>query len=209
MRRRRRLRMPRRRHLPRAGNRINPHQSLFEGDLHVESVAKGNRTGCRDDRQPGVRHDRAGSDAGIALEEGRTVPGAGRGALRRRRERQAVRDGRLGRRQGGGRQLRVRPRHRQVDEEAADAQGGAPFGAGRRERQDLRDGWLRAAGGHGSPARRRLAAHRQRVAIRSGRRFLEVAAAAAHEARVGGGRRSRRQDLHDRWRDDDGRAGTR
>jgi N-acetylneuraminic acid mutarotase len=29
-----------------------------------------------------------------------------------------------------------------------------------------------------------------------------------HEARVGGGRRSRRQDLHDRWRDDDGRAGT-
>ena len=117
-----------------------------------------------------------------------------------------VRDWRLERRQGWGRQLRVRPRHRQVDEETADAEAGAPCGAGRCERQDLRDGWLRAAGGHRSPARRRMAADRQRVAIRSGRRFLEVAAAAAHEARLRGGGRSRRQDLRDRWRDDDGRA---
>ena len=42
-----------------------------------------NRHACRDDRQPGVRHDRAGADANIALEEGRTISGAGRRALRR------------------------------------------------------------------------------------------------------------------------------
>ena len=36
-------------------------------------------------------------------------------------ERQALRDRRLGRRQGSGRQLRVRPGDRQVDEEEPDA----------------------------------------------------------------------------------------
>ena len=36
-----------------------------------------NRDACGDDRQPGFRHHRAGSDADIALEEGRTIPGAG------------------------------------------------------------------------------------------------------------------------------------
>ena len=55
------------------------------------------------------------------------------------RQRQDVRDRRLGRRQGWGRQLRVRPGHRQVDEETADAAAGPPCGPGRCERQDLRD----------------------------------------------------------------------
>src|SRR4029450_11320352 len=47
-----------------------------KGGFHVESVATGNRDHwC--DRQPGVHHGRAGADADISLEEGRTVPGAG------------------------------------------------------------------------------------------------------------------------------------
>ena len=88
----------------------------------------------------------------------------------------------------------------------ADAAAGAPCGSGRCERQDLRDGRLRPAEGHRHPARRRMGAHRQRVGVRPGGGFLEVAAAAAQQARVRGGRRSRRQDLRDRRRDDDGRA---
>ena len=60
-------------------------------------------------------------------------------------ERQTLRVWRLGRRQGARRRLRVRPDHRQVDEEDVDAAAGPPCGAGRCERQDLRDGRLRPA----------------------------------------------------------------
>ena len=88
---RRPLRRARRRRLPRTGDRRQLADSsarssardktslivnCFEGDLHVESITTGNRSGCRDDRQRDVRHDRAGADARIALEEGRTIPGA-------------------------------------------------------------------------------------------------------------------------------------
>ena len=38
-------------------------------------LQRANRDACRADRQLGVRHDRAGADANIALEEGRTIPG--------------------------------------------------------------------------------------------------------------------------------------
>ena len=56
---------------------IGPHSSstTLKGDLHVESVSTRNRDAGRDDGQPGVRHDRAGADANLALEEGRTIPG--------------------------------------------------------------------------------------------------------------------------------------
>ena len=88
---RRPLRRARRRRLPRTDDRRRLAEvrrdrqresrplivNCFEGDLHVESITTGNRSGCRDDRQRHVRHDRAGSDARIALEEGRTIPGAG------------------------------------------------------------------------------------------------------------------------------------
>ena len=37
---------------------------------------RANRHAGRADGQRGVRHDRAGADANIALEEGRTIPGA-------------------------------------------------------------------------------------------------------------------------------------
>ena len=57
-----------------------------------------------------------------------------------------------------------------------------------------RDGRLRSPEGHRHSAGRRMGAHRQHVGVRPGDRFLEVAAAAARQARVGGGRRSRRQD---------------
>ena len=117
-----------------------------------------------------------------------------------------VRDWRLGRRQGSRRQLRVRPGHRQMDEEAADAAAGPPCGAGRGERQDLRVWRLRRPGGHRDPARRRMGTHRRRVGVRSGDRFMEVAAAAARQARFGDRRRSRRQDLRDRRRHDGGRV---
>ena len=78
--------------LPRAGERhplpvvwpdrqheIAPDSSsaTSKGNCHVESIATRNRHACRDDRQCGVRHDRAGADANIALEEGRTIPGSG------------------------------------------------------------------------------------------------------------------------------------
>ena len=43
------------------------------------------------------------------------------------------------------------------------------------------------------------------MGIRPGGGFLEVAAAAARQARIGDRRGSRRQDLRDRRRDDDGR----
>ena len=39
-------------------------------------LKRGNRYARRDRDQPGVRHDRAGADANIPLEEGRTIPGA-------------------------------------------------------------------------------------------------------------------------------------
>ena len=39
-------------------------------------LQRANRNACAD-RQPGFRHGRAGSDANIALEEGRAIPGAG------------------------------------------------------------------------------------------------------------------------------------
>ena len=51
-----------------------------------------------------------------------------------------------------GRRLRVRPGHRQMDEEDVDAAAGPPCGAGRCERQDLRDGRLRRPDGHRHPA---------------------------------------------------------
>ena len=65
-----------------------------------------------------------------------------------------------GERQGSGRQLRVRPGHRQMDEEKVDAAAGPPCGPGRCERQDLRERWLRRPGGkprsqsaaHGNPS---------------------------------------------------------
>ena len=79
------------------------------------------------------------------------------------RERQTLRDRRLGRRQSPRRQLRVRPGDRQVDEEAADAAAGSPCGAGRGERQDLRVWRLRRPGEHRDPARRRMGTHRRRV----------------------------------------------
>ena len=140
----------------------------------------------------------------IALEEGGTVPGTGRRALRRRRQREAVRDWRLGRRQSSGRHLRVRPGHRQMDQEKVDAAAGPPCGPGRCERQDLRDRGLRRPAGHHDPRRRRMGTHRRRVGVRSGRRFLEDAGAAARQARGRGGRRGRRQDLRDRRRHDGG-----
>ena len=65
---------------------------------------------------------------------------------------------------------------------------------------------LRRPEGHRDPDRRRMATHRRRVGVRSGGRFLEVAGAAARQARVRGGRRSRRQDLRDRRRHDGGRV---
>ncbi len=51
-----------------------------------------------------------------------------------------------GERQGSGRHLRVRPGHRQMDEEKVDAAAGPPCGPGRCERQDLRERWLRRPG---------------------------------------------------------------
>ena len=102
------------------------------------------------------------------------------------RQRQTLRDWRLGRRQGPGRRLRVRPGHRQMDEEDVDAAAGPPCGPGRCERQDLCDGRLRPAEGHRHPGWRRMGTHRQRVGVRSGGGFLEVAAAAARQARVRG-----------------------
>ena len=54
------------------------------------------------------------------------------------------------------RRLRVRPGHRQVDEEDADAAAGPPCGPGRCERQDLCDGRLRPPEGHRDPSWRRL-----------------------------------------------------
>ena len=63
-------------------------------------------------------------------------------------ERQTLRDWRLGRWQGSRRQLRVRPGDRQVDEEEPDAAAGAPCGACRGERQDLRVWRLRRPGEH-------------------------------------------------------------
>ena len=56
------------------------------------------------------------------------------------------------------------------------------------------------------PAGRRMGTHRQRVGVRPGGGFLEVAAAAARQARVRGRRGSRRQDLRDRRRHDGGRV---
>ena len=61
--------------------------------------------------------------------------------------------------QGSGRRLRVRPGHRQMDEEDVDAAAGSPCGPGRCERQDLRDGRLRPAEGHRHPGWRRLGTH--------------------------------------------------
>ena len=55
--------------------------------------------------------------------------------------------------------LRVRPGHRQMDEEDVDAAAGAPCGPGRRERQDLCDGRLRPTEGHRHPRRRRMGTH--------------------------------------------------
>jgi hypothetical protein len=54
------------------------------------------------DGQPGVRHERAGADAHVAMEEGCAIPGGGRRALRRHRQGQALRDRWLGQRQGSG-----------------------------------------------------------------------------------------------------------
>ena len=65
---------------------------------------------------------------------------------------------------------------------------------------------LRRPAEHPDPDRRRMATHRRRVGVRSGGRFLEVAGAAARQARGRGGRRSRRQDLRDRRRHDGGRV---
>ena len=93
-----------------------------------------------------------------------------------------------------------------MDEEKVDAAAGPPCGPGRCERQDLRERWLRRAGENPDPNRRRMGTHRRRVGVRSGGRFLEVAGAAARQARVRGGRRSRRQDLRDRRRHDGGRV---
>ena len=106
--------------------------------------------------------------------------------------------------QGSGRHLRVRPGHRQMDEEKVDAAAGPPCGSGRCERQDLRERGLRRPAGHHDPRRRRMGTHRRRVGVRSGRRFLEDAGAAARQARGRGGRRGRRQDLRDRRRHDGG-----
>ena len=106
-----------------------------------------------------------------------------------------------------GRQLRVRPGHRQMDEEKVDAAAGPPCGPGRCERQDLRDAAASSPPKNtADPDRRRMGTHRRRVGVRSGGRFLEVAGAAARQARVRGGRRSRRQDLRDRRRHDGGRV---
>ena len=58
-----------------------------------------------------------------------------------------------------GSQLRVRPGHRQVDEEKVDAAAGAPCGPGRVQRQDLRVRRLRRPGEKPRPDRRRLATH--------------------------------------------------
>jgi hypothetical protein len=52
-------------------------QLLRRREVHVESLTTGNRNACRDDGERGCRRDRVGADADIALEEGRTVPGAG------------------------------------------------------------------------------------------------------------------------------------
>ena len=72
------LRRARRRRLPRTDDRRRLAEvrrdrqresrplivNCFEGDFHVESITTGNRTGCRDNRQPRARHDRAGSGCG-------------------------------------------------------------------------------------------------------------------------------------------------
>ena len=57
-----------------------------------------------------------------------------------------------------------------------DAAAGAPCGAGRGERQDLRVWRLRRPGEHRYPGRRRMGTDRQRVGVRSGHRFMEAAA---------------------------------
>ena len=58
-----------------------------------------------------------------------------------------------------GRRLRVRPGHRQMDEEDVDAAAGPPCGPGRCERQDLCDGRLRPPEGHRHPRWRRMGTH--------------------------------------------------
>ena len=79
----------RRRRLPRTGERppllvvwpdrqheIGPDSSsaTSKGNCYVESIEAGYRDGCRDDGQPGVRHDRAGSNANIPWKKGAPFP---------------------------------------------------------------------------------------------------------------------------------------
>ena len=71
-------------------------------------------------------------------------------------ERQTLRVWRLGRGQGARRRLRIRPGHRQMDEEDVDAAAGSPCGAGRGERQNLCHRRLRSPQGHRHPRGRRL-----------------------------------------------------
>ena len=93
-----------------------------------------------------------------------------------------------------------------VDEEEPDAAAGAPCGACRGERQDLRVWWFRRPGEHRYPGRRRMGTHRRRVGVQSGHRFMEAAGAAARQARFRDRRGSGRQDLRDWRRHDDGRV---
>ena len=92
--------------------------------------------------------------------------------------------------------LRIRSRSRHVDPQEEHAAAVPPHGPRGDRRQDLRRRWIPAA----RLRPRGLAAHRQRVGIRSGGGQLEGARPAAYEAwvRQCGGRE--RQDLRDRRR---------
>ena len=62
---------------PCAAQEVEIHRPLsVKRRIHVESIETRNRHAGRADRQCGVRHERAGADAHLPLEEGRTIPGS-------------------------------------------------------------------------------------------------------------------------------------
>ncbi len=149
---------------------------------------------CGDGRWHGVLHGRAGAGQ---VDQGGGVPRAGRGAARRRGQREDVRVLRARPRLEAHRHgVRVRSGDRQVDEEEAHAARIAPRRLHRDERQDLRVRRIRAAGIR--PAR--VGADRQCLGVRPRGRYVEGARAHADQARLAGRGGGERKDLRDRWR---------
>ena len=155
------------------------------------SIARGCAARCC------VRVARRRAGAAGTMAHARAVSGAVRGSARHGGERQDVR---VRRPRAGveaeGAGLRIRPGEQCVGAEEADAAALAPRRLHRAQRQDLRVRRLQVA--RERPAR--LGPDRQCVGIRSGRRYLEGARAAAIQARRRQRRRAQRQDLRHRRR---------